>query len=168
MTPPSAALSLSLHFKLLYSYTHTHTHTRVHIYIYIYSILHFFSSSSSRPNRRERGSAATPLGPCDKKRRRHPCIIILLFFVCFFLSFFLCAVVGSAPLSFDTKKIDNTFGKSASFITAHRCSPNTHAHTQIRARAHTQSCRSFLLVFLVGCGFFCDYSSIPRALGTAA
>ena len=62
-----------------------------------------------------------------------------LFFFFVFFVFFLCAVVGSAPLSFDTKKIDNTFGKSASFITAHRCSPNTHAHTQIRARTHTNT-----------------------------
>ncbi len=153
MTPPSAALSLSLHFKLLYSYTHTHTHTHIRVYIYIYIVYYIFSLRLLLVQIDERGSAATPLGPCDKKRRRHPCII-LLFFFCFFLSFFLCAVVGSAPLSFDTKKIDNTFGKSASFITAHRCSPNTHAHAQIRARAHTQSCRSFLLVFLVGCGFF--------------
>ena len=70
-------------------------------------------------------------------------------------------------LSVDTKKIDNkTFGKSASFITAHRCSPNTHAHTQIRARTHTQSCcRSFLLVFLVGCDFFVIIPRFRARLG---
>ena len=51
-SPPP--LSLSLHFKLLYSYTHTHTHTHIRVCTYIYSIVHFFSSSSSRPNRRTR------------------------------------------------------------------------------------------------------------------
>ena len=76
----------------------------------------------------------------------------------------MCAVVGSAPLSVDTKKIDNKTLEKAHHSSLHTAALQTHTHTHKYARAHTQSCcRSFLLVFLVGCDFLRLFLDSARA-----